>query len=320
YASDEAQAILTKEMQYLDTAILGKNQSLGRIEWNLQLPDTLGDSGITVTWSTDRPDLVGWDGVLSDNISKSGEKVTLTGILRLSDTEEAYQRVLTVFPSREERALQERIQKESDELNRKAVEEGTAGAGEYLLPESADGQKLTWYKRTEHKGAYLCLLILLAGVAPFFTGKEKKEKEEQKRRKLLTRQYPELISKLQLLTAAGLSVRKAMERLAKEYPEIACTVAEMHNGVYEQDALARFGERCGTPEYRKLALLLVQSQKKGGSQLAVMLEKEVQDAFETRKRKARTEGERSTIRMLFPMFMMLGIVLILIIIPSLMEL
>ncbi|MGN0362109.1 MAG: type II secretion system F family protein, partial [Bilifractor sp.] len=229
-------------------------------------------------------------------------------------------RVMTVFPSREERAWQERIQRDSEELNRRAIEEGNTDAGEYLLPDVSDGQQLTWYKRTEQKGAYLCLLILLAGAAPFFTGKEKKEKEEQKRRKLLTRQYPELISKLQLLTAAGLSVRKAMERLAKEYPEVACTVAEMHNGVYEQDALAHFGERCGTPEYRKLALLLVQSQKKGGSQLAVMLEKEVQDAFEMRKRKARAEGERSTIRMLFPMFLMLGIVLILIIIPSLMEL
>ena len=94
----------------------------------------------------------------------------------------------------------------------------------------------------------------------------------------------------------------------------------MNNGVYEQDALAHFGERCGTPEYRKLALLLAQSQKKGGSQLSGMLEKEVQEAFETRKRRARAEGDRAAIRMVFPMFVMLGIVLLIIIIPATMQL
>ncbi len=137
---------------------------------------------------------------------------------------------------------------------------------------------------------------------------------------MLTGQYPELVSKLQLLTAAGLSVRKAMERLGKEYREVAVTVAEMNNGVYEQDALTHFGERCGTPEYRKLALLLAQSQKKGGSQLSGMLEKEVQEAFETRKRRARADGDRAAVRMAFPMFVMLGIVLLIIIIPATMQL
>ncbi|MGN0361583.1 MAG: hypothetical protein ACI4ET_01960, partial [Bilifractor sp.] len=108
YASREARAILTEEMQNLDAVILGKNQGFDRVEWNLQLPDTLDNPLVSVSWSTDRPDLVGWDGVLSDGISEGGAQVTLTGILRLSDTEEEYQRVMTVFPSREERAWQER--------------------------------------------------------------------------------------------------------------------------------------------------------------------------------------------------------------------
>ncbi|MCI6639118.1 MAG: type II secretion system F family protein, partial [Lachnospiraceae bacterium] len=234
--------------------------------------------------------------------------------------EEEYQRVMMVYPSREKEAVQERIQKESETLNERAARNGRDLSAEYLLPEQADGEKLTWYRKIEHKGAYLCMMILLAGIAPFFAGKDRKEKAEQKRRKILTREYPELVSKLQLLTAAGLSVRKALERLAKEYREISVTVMEMNNGVYEQDALAHFGERCGTPEYRKLALLLAQSQKKGGSQLSGMLEKEVQEAFETRKRRARAEGDRAAIRMVFPMFVMLGIVLLIIIIPATMQL
>lgn len=320
YSSRKAEEELRREMEVLDEKILGRNKDFGRIEWNLELPDSFSNPSINVEWSTDRPDLVSWEGVLSPEISKSGEEVTLTGKLSLSGTEEEYQRVMMVYPSREKEAVQERIQKESETLNERAARNGRDLSAEYLLPEQADGEKLTWYRKIEHKGAYLCMMILLAGIAPFFAGKDRKEKAEQKRRKILTREYPELVSKLQLLTAAGLSVRKALERLAKEYREISVTVMEMNNGVYEQDALAHFGERCGTPEYRKLALLLAQSQKKGGSQLSGMLEKEVQEAFETRKRRARAEGDRAAIRMVFPMFVMLGIVLLIIIIPATMQL
>lgn len=320
YSSQEAEAEIRKEMQALDERVLGKNADFGRIEWNLELPENFTNPSMTVEWSTNRPDLVSWEGVLSPEVPEGGEKVTLTGRLSLSGKEEEYQRVMTVYPSREKEAVQERIQKESEVLNERAAKNGRDLSEEYLLPERANGEKLTWYRKISHKGAYLCMIILLVGIAPFFAGKDRKEKAEQKRRKLLTNQYPELVSKLQLLTAAGLSVRKAMERLGREYREVGITVAEMNNGVYEQDALTHFGERCGTPEYRKLALLLAQSQKKGGSQLSGMLEKEVQEAFETRKRRARAEGDRAAIRMVFPMFVMLGIVLLIIIIPATMQL
>ena len=320
YSSRTAEAELRKEIQVLDGRILGRNEDFERVEWNLELPESFTNPSMTAEWSTDRPDLVSWEGVISPEVPEDGEEVTLTGKLSLSGEEEEYQRVMTVYPSREKEAVRKRIQKESEMLNERAARNGRDLSEEYLLPEEADGQKLTWYRKIEHKGAYLCMIILLAGIAPFFVGKDRKEKAEQKRRKVLTGQYPELVSKLQLLTAAGLSVRKAMERLGKEYREVAVTVAEMNNGVYEQDALTHFGERCGTPEYRKLALLLAQSQKKGGSQLSGMLEKEVQEAFETRKRRARADGDRAAVRMAFPMFVMLGIVLLIIIIPATMQL
>ena len=41
----------------------------------------------------------------------------MTGKLSLSGTEEEYQRVMMVYPSREKEAVQERIQKESETLN-----------------------------------------------------------------------------------------------------------------------------------------------------------------------------------------------------------
>ena len=90
----------------------------------------------------------------------------------------------------------------------------------------------------------------------------------------------------------------------------------MENGVLEQDAYTRFGERCGTAEYRKLALLLAQSQMKGGARLSELLEEEAQGAFENRKRRARVLGEKAAVRMVLPMGMMLLIVLIIVMVPA----
>ncbi|MDY5112246.1 MAG: hypothetical protein SPE66_00830, partial [Bilifractor sp.] len=135
YSSQEAEAEIRKEMQALDERVLGKNTDFGRIEWNLELPENFTNPSMTVEWSTDRPDLVSWEGVLSPEAPEGGEKVTLTGKLSLSGKEEEYQRVMTVYPSREKEAVQERIQKESEALNERAAKNGRDLSEEYLLPE-----------------------------------------------------------------------------------------------------------------------------------------------------------------------------------------
>ena len=147
------------------------------------------------------------------------------------------------------------------------------------------------------------------------------------------RTYPELISRMQLLLAAGLSLRKAWERLASDCrrerkrtgketavgEELERTWYDMENGMLEQDALTQFGERCGVPEYKAFALLLAQNQTHGGHRLPELLETEVQQAFEDRKRQARIAGEKAAVRLALPMGMMLVVVLIIVMVPAVMT-
>lgn len=68
--------------------------------------------------------------------------------------------------------------------------------------------------------------------------------------------------------------------------------------------------------YRKLGMLLSQNLRKGTKGLSQILQKEAAIAFEERKGIAKRLGEEAGTKLLGPMFLMLGIVLIIIIVPA----
>ncbi len=90
----------------------------------------------------------------------------------------------------------------------------------------------------------------------------------------------------------------------------------MKSGVPEAAAYERFGRRCGLPRYMKLGTLLSQNLKKGSKGLAGALEKESAVSLEERSAMARKLGEQAGTRLVFPMIIMLGIVLALMMLPA----
>ena len=326
-SADEIRDLLEQKEDELEEEILGKNESLRRVEWNLKLPESFEDSPVTAVWSSDRPEILSWEGKIGTDAEPGGSTVTLRATLSLEEETLDTSFKARVYPSKEKAAIGQRLQEEGDTLNEEQP------GKTYRLPEELDGRKLTWYRESERSGQRLCLLLLAAAGLAAVSAGQKKEEERKKRQQELRRRYPELLSKTHLLLAAGLSLRKVFERLASDYrrekkrsgkeqasgEEILRTWYEMENGVLEQDAFAHFGERCGIPEYKSFALLLAQNQKKGGHLLPQLLEKEVQDAFEARKRQARIAGEKAAVKLALPMGMMLIVVLVIIMVPALLS-
>jgi len=62
-----------------------------------------------------------------------------------------------------------------------------------------------------------------------------------------------------------------------------------------------------------------QNVRKGGEYFMQMLREEVGEAFAQRKALARKRGEEAGTKLLLPMIMMLGIVLIIIVVPAFMS-
>ena len=100
------------------------------------------------------------------------------------------------------------------------------------------------------------------------------------------------------------------------YEEMLFACGEMKSGVPESTAYENFGRRCGLPQYIKLGSLLSQNLKKGSKGLASILEKEAASSMEERQNMARKLGEQAGTKLLFPMAMMFGVVLTVLIVPA----
>ena len=197
-----------------------------------------------------------------------------------------------------------------------------------------DGRQVAWFLKKEERGGLTAGLFLLAGILLTVSRQNSRWKQEQKLREEMKREYPEIISRIQLLLGAGMSMRKIFGRITADYrkqqaeqgirrpayEEIACTYYEMEGGTPEQEAYEHLGERSRLTDYRNLSVLLVQNLKKGKRELIPLMEQEVRAALEERRRRARAEGEKASTRLLLPMGMMLLVVLILIMVPAFLSL
>lgn len=327
-SSAEVKRLLQTKLEELDGIILGQNTSFQEIRRDLNLPETFEDSPVTIRWSTSRAEILSWDGRLGSNIPKEGVQVLLQGELALQGETVTYSRLLRVCPgeeTEETKELAELLREEAEQINEENRE------GSYRLPDFAAGEKITWFRKKTERGGYVAALFLAAGI--FLAAAEKKNawKREQKIREEMKREYPQVVSRIQLLLSAGLGMRKIFERITADYKkqrasgrgakkpayeEIAAVYYEMAGGVSEQEAYENMGNRSRLPEFKNLSVLLTQNLKKGRRELGPLLEQEVRSALEERRRLARAEGEKTATRLLLPMGLMLLVVLMLMVVPA----
>ena len=198
----------------------------------------------------------------------------------------------------------------------------------YYLPAKLNGKKIQWEKPADTSGVLLTGLFLVAAMAILVMKGREEQVQLQKRYEELLMDYPGLIMKFTLLVQAGMTVRKAFQKISLDYgrkkkrrprpayDEIRVICYEMESGISESEAYRRFGERCGQAKYKTFATLLIQNLQKGSRQMADMLERESVEAWEERKRKARVLGEAAATKLLVPMIMMLLVVMAIVMIPA----
>jgi hypothetical protein len=100
------------------------------------------------------------------------------------------------------------------------------------------------------------------------------------------------------------------------FEEIERACRDMEKGVGEGDAYFSIAERTGHKDYRRLTLLLTENMKKGDRFLSAELSREEADAFEERKNRAIRLGEEASTKLVFPMILLLGSVMIMLLVPA----
>lgn len=297
-----------------------------KISHNLEFPEQLDENPVTLSWSTDRPEILSWDGVLGENMQKTEECVRILCSMRIGESEKVWEREVRVcspdLPPTQK--LQREIQEGAENMNEISSEK-------LYLPQTLHGKKLQYAKKGENTGIIFCIGSVFFGLCIFPLQREKEKQREEKLKKEMEMDYPDIVEKLVLFLRAGFSIRKAIEKLCvsymknkekyhiKErgaYEELVRTCREIEGGIYEADAYERLGKRCGLSQYKMLSVILVQNLKKGNHSILELLEREAASAGETRKRNARVKGEEASTKLLLPMVMQLIVVLIILIVPA----
>lgn len=167
--------------------------------------------------------------------------------------------------------------------------------------------------------AALAVVLVFAGTAYYYFGTVAREKI-LKRSEEMMNDFSEVISKLALLTNAGMIFREAWEEVAYTgegalYLEMQTGVEEMNNGIAEVDMLFRFGSRCVVPEIKKFASTAVQGFTKGSGELSMMLQEQSREVWGMKRQNVRRQGEKASAKLMIPIMIMFMGILVMVLIP-----
>ena len=320
----ELRKVLADRAGKLEKMILG-DMDAGHVDRDLTLPEKAGNPSVKISWDTSNAALMDWEGVLGPEVPPEGAEVKLTATLSIEEEEVVKEIKLKVYP----RPMND-VEKLQQEV-RDAVQETNDETEETVhLPENVGGKKAVWSQRQGNTGMILLLFGFLIAALYAYSKVRAGEKEAEKRDEEMLIDYPNIVSKLVLLLTAGMSLRKAFARIRTDYrdtlrhgapkragyEEIVRMSLEMEHGVSELVAYENMGKRCRVNVYRTFSTLLVQNLTKGGDEMAAILSREAQEAYEDRKKRARILGEEAGTKLLLPVLLMLAIVMAILMIPA----
>lgn len=165
----------------------------------------------------------------------------------------------------------------------------------------------------------LLIMFMFSGLSVYYVMTLAPKKIEARSSQLIG-DFSEVVSKLALLTNAGMILREAWELTSKVgdgvfYQEMRNAVVEMENGISESEAIRRFGIRCMMPEIKKFSATLIQGIQKGNSELSSMLQNQSAEIWNLRKQNVRRQGEKAASKLMIPIFMMFIGVIIMVVVP-----
>lgn len=332
YAREEYEKVVNSSKEQLKILVLGENRSLDMVNKPLNLSSSIEGTALEIDWDINS-EVVRQDGTIDYTlVPEKGVDVKLIALLKYQIYETKYEIAIRVYPQKftKEELLEKKIEYAIAVSNEKNGE-----SERLILPKEIESQPVKFTepkKETSYQFLTLGLfLAILLGAAL----DSQIEKKCRKRTQQVMLDYPELINKFVLLLGAGMTVKRAWEKIVLEYEEkrkrnlidmryayeeMRVTYHELCNGTNEVYAYERYGHRIKEIPYIKLASLLGQNVTKGLRGVLDSLEHEASIALQQRKEVAKRLGEEAATKLLLPMGMMLLIVLVMIMVPALSSL
>lgn len=330
FTEKEKEALDKRTEAYLWKKLPGKNSSLDQVTEPLVFPQTLPETDMEITWTVDDTYLGETGEIRYQKIPADGIDTDIMAEAVWKNWKKTYHFTVHMDSKRftPEELWSQQIRKAVD----KSVKD-QADQDKVELPEKIGGTTI-FYSTEEKEKSYFLVYIVLGAILllPLIWREEQKRKQKERDEQLIL-DHPGLINKFMLLLGAGLTIRKVVERLVSEYErerqsggkkryayeEMCVLLQEMKDGVSEMKAIERFGKRCRLLPYLRFSSVITQNMKKGAEGLLAILETESLESLEQRKERALQLGEKAGTKLLFPMILMLGIVMGIIMVPAFMT-
>lgn len=328
YSEKEQEILYEKMLEELQETALGENTSWNAVSKPLMLPDTFPPYPFILFWHSSNPFFLTSGGKVAawEDVAQQPEQTALVELtVRVSgeNFEREYSFYAKVCPEQKERTFSEAVTEELETLERETIEKDKV-----LLPDEIQGEKVVWTEQREDKSKTIFFLGLAGAAAVFWLQGREPEKALIRKQEIMEREYPAIISKLTLYLGAGMNIKGAWERIAENaegkntnpvYGEMLFTCREMESGITEAEAYTRFGKRVRQQCYIRFTTLLVQNLKKGNAALLLLLHQEALAAMEEHASRIKRAGEETATKLLLPMVMLMGMVMILIMVPAFMS-
>ncbi|MBR5509773.1 MAG: hypothetical protein IKV59_06950 [Lachnospiraceae bacterium] len=326
YREEEVQELLSLASEGLEELFLMNNTDLSHILTNVSMPSVYPNTQVDIQWYLDSWELIEPDGTVRNETLENTESVNIQAVLSMENQTVTWERELKVCPL-ENFSVEQKLQLLEYDIRMHQAESDNS---QIVLPTSVNGEVISWHGEQERRWIWLAGLTVLTLCAVAIGNRQDEEKERKRWERGMELDYAEIVSRLSLYMGAGISTRKAWERILENYQktkrqntkcrpayeEMRTTLYEMQSGIPEALAYERFGTRCRIPCYLKLGTLLSQNLRKGTKGLAFMLQEESKEAFQDRKALAKKLGEECESKLLLPMFLMLLTVLIMVMYPA----
>ena len=323
YSVEELERMFLEVCEKLPGLICMENDNLQSICSDLNLVQEVSGYPFSIHWRSSKNRVVDEEGKLSWEEENVDGRLELTAVFSYSDWEKEYTIPVRIQVEREENLvnyLKADLQQQEEQTRQEAF---------FSLPTLFLENSLQW--RYTPDNTYLVLALLFAFLIPLISYLKDREisNQSRERKHQLQESFSDFISRLILLIEAGLSIQGAFFRIGEDYlkkreekqnylyEEIIYICRQMKNGLTEKEGYELLAKRCGLSCYKKLSGLLIQHLHKGGNGILESLREEATKAGDEQKRETQKKGEEMGTKLLFPMILMLGIVMIFIMIPAL---
>ena len=343
YTESEIIELFENSFDDVEALVLGENESRDHVTKPLDLIREY--HGFAISWDIEDISSVNYNGDLKADLREGEERtVNLFAVFSMDGVTELFSFPVNLVgeTAGEQSKLLDSILDEIEQTN-------DIHSSQVVLPEEIGGYRIEFRRKQEDNRYLFLLLALCAGVLILLFYDRNLEQKVKKRQDEMMLDFTEIVSKLSLLYEAGLSIHGSFERVVSDYEkklkekpilltgkgkkkkqppsqdyhfayrEMKLALEKINRGESEAEAYSGFGRRCGLYPYIKLGNLLEQNLNKGTRGMQELLKKEVEDAFEERKRIARKKGEEAGTKLLLPMAMMLAVVIAIVAIPALMS-